>query len=278
VDGDGKPVKAKRLKGGAGTFLAAALMPDAKAVLLAGNWNFGAYVAKIDLDGETLWEKEYMGKTDMSSADRKQHVAASFHGIAPIGESGGFVAAGHFGKITKFGPADPTVWVVRCDEKGAIAAETTFVGRHPAVCALEKDRIAVLYDAAPSFISGIRVKAFDFEMKSSWESDLPLNAIFVDLPAMHVLPGSRGFVAAGCNMSPGREAKSVRNECRFLQYDADGRQLLSAATPPVERETFLFARLACDNRRAYVSFQTKGAVPWDVREAGIFEIKLKPML
>jgi hypothetical protein len=66
-------------------------------------------------------------------------------------------------------------------------------------------------------------------------------------------------------------------ECRFVQYDANG-QVVSSAAKPVNQDTILFTRIACGVDRAYVSFQTKGMTPWDAREAGLFEIPLKKQI
>jgi hypothetical protein len=163
---------------------------------------------------------------------------------------------------------------VRCDAKGNVVADMTFPGRQPSICAFGKDRFAVLYDAVPGLVAANRVKAIDQDLKQQWETDTLLAAMFVDWPGMCSIPSERGFALAGSNFIPEEDKKNVRNECRFLQYDANGERV-SSATMPVERDAFLSTHIACGVDHAYVAFQTKGMTPRDTRESAVFEIQLK---
>jgi hypothetical protein len=272
VDDSAKIVTTEELVNQASAFLSAVLLPDGKAVLLAGQFGFGGNVWKIDLDGEALWKQTYLSKTDMSKTDIAEKVAAKFSGIALTDDQGGFIAAGDFGKINKFGVGQRSVWLVRCDEAGKVVSETTFPGRLPTISPLGKGRFVVLYDAGTEMQVDSRVRAVDIDLTEQWENKVQFNALWSDRPAMSAIPSGRGFVLAGTNMS--KDGKSVRFECRFLQYDAQGR-VVSLASIPVAEETFVHARIACEEDRAYVAAQTRGMNAWNVQEASIFEIPLQ---
>lgn len=272
VDDTGKVAKPVKLVNEGDAFLSAVLLSDTKGVLLAGQYGFGGNVWKIDLEGKALWKKTYMSKTDMSPKDINEKVASQFYGIALTGDQGGFIAAGDFGKINKFGMGQMSIWLVRCDETGNVVSETTFPGRLPSICALGKDRFAILYDAGSMLEADSRVRVVDLELKQQWEKKTQFTSLFNDRPAIGSIPSDRGFVLAGCNIV--QENQISRWECQFFQYDARG-QIVSSASIPVAKETFLHTCVACGADRAYIAPQTKGAVPWDVREASIFEIRLK---
>jgi hypothetical protein len=274
VNGSGNIVKSTRLSGGACDFVSAKLLPNAKGLLLAGSRDFGGGVAKVDLDGNMLWRKEYLSKTDMSKTDKNEKVVSYFTDIVPIDEKGAFIAAGDFGKLNKFGLGEHSIWLVKCNAEGEVLTETTFSGRQPSIQSLEKDRFAVRYDVGAGFMDESRVRAIDLELKQQWEI-MPLFAsMFLDGSAMCMLPSGQGFALAGCNIIPDKEKRTAHRECQFYQYDAKG-QVISSAKMPIEDETFLHAHIACGADRAYVAIQTKGMGPWDVREAGVFEIQLK---
>ncbi len=275
VDDAGRIVKSEYLTGPSDAFRAAVLLPDGEGVLLAGEAGFGGCVWKVDLEGKTIWRKEFLSKTDMSDADFNQRVAAQFGGIALADDQGGFIVVGQFGGINKFGAGPKSIWLVRCDADGRILSEKSLPGRLPAICAPANELFAVLSDNAAAFEVDCRLLGVDLHLEQLWEEKVPVTAFFVDGPRICPIPSRGGFVVAGCDIRKPAGAETGQWGCSVLQYDNRG-HIVSAVRIPVARETVVNARVTCGVDCAYVALQTKGMGPNDAKEAAVFEIPLKP--
>lgn len=281
ADAAGKIAKSVKLVTEPSAFQGAVLLADAQAILLAGQYGFKGNVWKVDLDGKTAWKKTYdykakagdtKDKVENNRAEADDKLSGVFYSIALTDDQGGFIVAGDYGAINKFGVGQKSIWLVRCDEAGNVLTETTFPGRLPSICALAKERFAILYDTGSAFEVDSRVRVVDLELKQQWEKKAQFTAFLNDRPAISFIPSGRGFVLAGCNNI--KDNRSLRQECRFFQYDADG-QIVSLVPIPIPQQAFLHTRVVCKANRAYVATQTKGRGPFDAKEASIFEIRLR---
>lgn len=280
VDAAGMITKSINLINSPDAFVDAVLLADAKGVLMAGQYRLEGNVWKIDLDGKAIWKKIYEAKDgdtkdkgDKEKAKANDKPFVMCYSIALTDDQGGFMMVAKIdGTKNKFGMGKMSIWLVRCDEAGNILAEMTFPGRMPSICALGKDRFAILYDAGFAFKVESRVRVVDLELKQQWEKKAQFNTLWVDRPAICSIPSGRGFVLAGANRI--QENENSRQECRFYQYDADG-QIVSSATISLSQAAFLQTRVVCNAGSAYVAFQTKGTGSEHAKEAGIFEIPLR---
>lgn len=265
LDGEGKTVASiVHLQRGT-ELVSAVLLPEDKGLLLAGRSGGAGTVWNIDLDGNVQWKEVYLSKTD-----RAKNIVAKLSGIAVADESGGFVVAGDFGSSNKFGIGDATVWLMRCDARGKVVAEQEFPGRRPSICPTANSQFVVLYDSGMSMATDARIRAVDLELQTKWDVAASLNSLGVDMPVIAPMPTGLGFVVAGGNIKA-EEAGIL--ECQLCQFDGAGR-LLAREAVPLARETILNVRVCCGNS-AYFATRTKGMVPWDILEAGVFKCALE---
>ncbi len=276
VDRDGKIIKSTRLAGVMSAYSAAALSEDAKGVLLAGQYAFGGSVRKVDLDGNELWKRDYLSRTDMSKKVTTEKVAAGFLTIALSDDQGGFLVGGQFGKLNKFGTGEWSSWLLRCDKEGEILAETTIPGRMPSICPLGKARFAFLYDTGSALKLDGHVSAIGLDLQRQWEEAVEFSALFTDAPVICPMRSGQGFVLAGRDSDKSDDGKTAERVCRVHQYDVRG-QIVSSARIPVVKRTTVQARVACGTDRAYVAIQTRGLAPNDAKEAAVFEIPLRTL-
>jgi hypothetical protein len=276
VDREGKIAKPNRLPGPLGVYYGATLSDDAKSILLAGQYAFGGGVTAVDLDGNLLWKESYLSKTDRSPEVRTERVTAHFRTIVPSDEQGGFLVAGDFGKLNKFGVGERTIWILRCDAEGKILSETTMSGRMPSICALGDERFAMEYDRGSAFEFDGRVSKIDLELQQEWEEVTEFTSLFIDEPHISAIPSTGGFVLAGQDMDRGGDKKTIDWKCSVYQYNGEG-QIVASAAIPIAEGTHARARVACAIDHAYVGIQTKGRGSKTPAEAAIFEIPLQAL-
>jgi len=255
--------------------MAAALLPDAKGLLLAGTERHEGSVCKVDLEGNPQWKKTYVHKW----AVRGEKDVGAFRSIALADDQGGFVVAGDFGKISKFGWGEKSAWLLRCDAAGNVLSEVTFPGRDPSVCAIGRERFAILYDAGSGMSMDSSVCLLDRELRKRWETKVDIIATCFDLPTISSIPSHCGFLAAGRrpihDKTPATQGGAALFPCVILQLDASG-HIVSSTSIPVATRTTSNAHLACTNTRAYVALGTQGSTMLycSAPEAGIFDVPI----
>jgi hypothetical protein len=197
VDNTGRVVKSTKLVNEPAAFLSAVLLPNAKGILLVGQYGFQGSVWKIDLDGKVSWRKtyEYKAKADDKKekagddeAKARKKTNTAFYGLALTDDQGDFIVAGDHGDIEKLGLGPRSVWLVCCDAEGVVASEEAFPGRYPSICAVDGNRFAVLYGAQTEMSIDSHVRVVDIQLKQQWDKKVELTSVWVDRPAISNIP------------------------------------------------------------------------------------------
>lgn len=266
LDGEGKIVASVVHMDRGTEFNSAVLLPKEEGVLLAGVTAGAGTVWRLNLDGTVQWKQVYLSKTDRTKQD-----VAGFFSIAATGESGHFVVAGAFAKLNKFGLGDSTIWLMRCDEHGKSVSEAEFPGRRPSICPLSNGLFAMVYDSNTTIETDIRIRGVSLDLQTKWDHAASLSGFGFDSAAIAALPSGNGFVIAGGNINKTEKAPNL--ECQLCQFDNNG-QILRREVVQVAPKTTLNPKVCCGNS-LYFSIQTKGRVPWDSLEAGVFKSTYK---
>jgi len=282
VDANGNITKSTKIANGPSAFLCAALLADAKSLLLAGQYDSKGNAWKVDLDGNVIWKKTYSHGDEANNTEKTvggdkaegtDDAFAMFYSITLADDKGGFFLAGEFGKTNKLGMGEKQTWLMKCDSEGNTVSETTFLGRLPNMCKFGNNQLAILYDAGNSFEREGKIRAFDLELRQQWEQEDRYTNVFKnDGPTICSSPSGRGFITAGCKNT--QVDNKVQQELQFYQYNVEGK-IISSASVPILQQAFLHTRAACKFDTAYVAAETSGISPFKVKEASIFEVSLR---
>lgn len=253
IDAQGKVTFVAQLQGEA-TICAAALLPRGDGILLAGSGGRLGYACRIDLQGKTVWQQKYDSPDRSAVRGNYYHVMLS--SIAPVDDSGAFIATGDYGEVAEFGFLDATCLVLRCDARGKLMKQDTFLGFSPTVRSMDGKLFALS--------TGIReLRGIDADLVEKWNTKIPYLRLPWMMPDLATISCGPGCVLA---QPFGMDPKN-RGIARYLvtQYDARGK-LLATAVFSSDKERQPRARVVCDAQHAYVAvpaYSVDDAAPSD---------------